>query len=169
MSRLIPALVLLALTGCSGSLDQAPEHDDDTSSASDDAGKPEQKADAGSTKPDPLPRPDAGAPDDEDSDASLPPEGCEEGADAALDVTSISVSGPQGAPRKGDELTVSITLHNAGSQGTRLGATVLLDGLRFDDFRGVPLATGEVTEIQRFFRSASVSPTIRYETSLSVS
>jgi hypothetical protein len=58
----------------------------------------------------------------------------------------VAGPGPAGAaPRKGDDLTVSLTLHNTGSEGVALEAALLLDGLRFDDFRAVPWAHGQIT------------------------
>jgi hypothetical protein len=145
MLRVRNVLGLVALIGCSGTVERVHEDSDDVMDGHDDAGDVSGHADAG-----PGPHPDASDEVERDGavpaepDAETPVDTCPQGTNGTIDVVSVSVSGPQGAPRKGDELTVTLTLNNAGVEGVSAGLTVLLDSLRFDDFRAVPLATGEV-------------------------
>jgi hypothetical protein len=119
-----PALVLaLALLGCNGSV-QLGEVDDSDGSSGPDAGGV-------------APSPDAGPPGDPC------PRG--QGEAAALDVVAAQVSGPGGAPQKGDELTVTLTVRNTGSAATDAVLGVRIDSRRFDRFTGIRLGTSEST------------------------
>ena len=146
MRRVTLLALLLPSFACSGSLDSPPNEGHADGGMGADAGDhsdPPAQNDAGDT-PDQSP-PDSGV---EQTDASGPAQGCVAGGATALDsldVVSLAVTGPGGtAPRKGDDLTITLTLHNAGSEGAMVEASLLLDGLRFDDFRAVPWAHGEV-------------------------
>jgi hypothetical protein len=141
-------LSLLCLLGCNGTVSTPRTDIDDVegdgADESVDSDGDEDEApsgDEGAVDPD-----DADDDTPGDPDAGGPADPCPRGTDAQLDVVSASVTGPNGAtPLKGDELTVTLTVRNQGSQGTDAVLTVRIDSQRFDRFVDIPLGTSSST------------------------
>jgi hypothetical protein len=136
------ALSFVLLLGCSGTVNTPRSDVDEVAGDGDgddsDRGEDETPSDDADGDGD-VSDPDDGT---DEPDAGEPVDPCPRGSDAQLDVISASVTGPSGAaPVKGDELTVTLTVRNEGTQGTDAVLTVRIDSLRFDRFVDVPLGT----------------------------